>query len=70
MPTSSAKQMAVDAVQRLPDDATIEDAMERLYLLQRIARGLEDAAAGRTVPHEEVVQRFEARFAQRAAEGR
>jgi predicted transcriptional regulator len=70
MATSTAKQMAVEAVQQLPDDATLEDAMERLYLLQRIARGLADATAGRTVSHEDVVQRFELRFAQRAADGR
>lgn len=63
MSASSAKQMIVDAVQRLPDDATIEDAMERLYFLQKIERGLADADAGRVIPHEEVLRIFEERFA-------
>jgi predicted transcriptional regulator len=63
MTASSAKQMIVDAVQRLPDDATIEDAMERLYFLQKIERGLADVAAGRIVPHDEVLRVFEERFA-------
>lgn len=63
MSASSAKQMIVDAVQRLPDDATIEDAMERLYFLQKIERGMADVAAGRVIPHEEVLRIFEERFA-------
>lgn len=58
MPSNSAKQMALEAVQGLPDDATLEDAMERLYFLQTIARGLADVAAGRVISHEEVVRRF------------
>jgi predicted transcriptional regulator len=62
MSASSAKQMIVDAVQRLPDDATIEDAMERLYFLQKIERGMADVAAGRVVAHEEVLRIFEERF--------
>jgi predicted transcriptional regulator len=66
MTASSAKQMIVDAVQRLPDDATIEDAMERLYFLQKIERGLADVAAGRIVPHDEVLRVFEERFARQS----
>jgi predicted transcriptional regulator len=58
--------MILDAVQRLPEDATIEDAMERLYFLQQIERGLADVEAGQVIPHEEVVRRFEALFANRA----
>lgn len=63
MSASSAKQMIVEVVQRLPDDATIEDAMERLYFLQKIERGMADVATGRVVPHEEVLRVFEERFA-------
>jgi predicted transcriptional regulator len=65
MDAGSAKQMALEAVKRLPDDATLEDAMERIYFLQKIERGLADVAAGRVVPHQEVVRRFEERFARR-----
>ena len=65
MAARSAKQMALEAVQRLPDDATLEDAMERLYFLQKVERGLADVAAGRVVPHEQVVRGFEERFAHR-----
>ena len=54
----SAKQLALNAVQQLPEDATLEDAMERLFFLEKIERGLADVRAGRTVSHEEVRRRF------------
>jgi predicted transcriptional regulator len=47
------KQLLREAVERLPDDATVEDAMERLYFLSKVARGLEAADRGDVVPHEE-----------------
>jgi predicted transcriptional regulator len=58
MSEPSAKQRVLEAVARLPEDATIEDAMERLYFLAKVERGLTDAEAGRTVPHDEVRARF------------
>ena len=58
MSQPSAKQRVLAAVEGLPEDATIEDAMERLYFLAKVERGLADAEAGRTVPHEEVRARF------------
>lgn len=58
MSDATAKQLALRALEQLPEDATLEDAMERLFLLEKIERGRADAAAGRTVPHDEVVARF------------
>lgn len=55
---SAAKQLLREAVERLPDDATVEDAMERLYFLAKVARGLEAADRGEVVPHEEIRQEF------------
>lgn len=54
----SPKELARRAVEQLPEDATLEDAMERLYLLEKIEQGRADVRAGRTVVHEEVVRRF------------
>ncbi len=34
------EEKAVQAVQALPDDASIEDAMERLFLLVKVEKGL------------------------------
>ncbi len=49
----SAKQLLRETVERLPDDATVEDAMDRLYFLSKVARGLEAADQGDVVSHEE-----------------
>lgn len=50
---AAAKQLLREAVERLPEDATVEDAMDRLYFLAKVARGLEAADRGDVVPHEE-----------------
>ncbi|HXV68155.1 MAG TPA: hypothetical protein VD738_04445 [Nitrospira sp.] len=58
MAHQSAKQRVLEAVKALPADATIEDAMERLYFLAKIQRGLEQADAGETITHEEAKKRL------------
>jgi predicted transcriptional regulator len=55
---SSAKEKVMAAVKELPADATIEDAMERLYFLSKIERGVSDADAGRLTDHEEVRAKY------------
>jgi len=45
-------------MQALPDDASLEDAMERLFLLAKIERGLQQADAGELIPHEKVKERI------------
>jgi len=47
MAEPKAKERVLDAVRGLPDDATVEDAMERLYFLAKIEEGLRQAEAGR-----------------------
>ncbi|HEX8670642.1 MAG TPA: hypothetical protein VF710_02085 [Longimicrobium sp.] len=49
----NAKQLLRDAVERLPEDATVEDAMDRLYFVLKVARGLQAADRGDVVTHEE-----------------
>jgi hypothetical protein len=58
MSDATAKQLALRALEQLPEDATLEDAMERLYLLEKIERGRAEAREGRTVDHGEIVARF------------
>ena len=55
---SSPKQLALKAIEDLPADATIEDAMERLYFLAKVQRGITEAEAGQFVSHDEVRARF------------
>ena len=57
METSQAQADIVRVIQDLPDDATVEDAMERLYFLSKVERGLEQSD-GETISHEEIKARF------------
>jgi predicted transcriptional regulator len=50
------KQAVRALLDRLPDDCSVDDVLYRLYVLQAVARGQADVAAGRTIPHEEVEQ--------------
>ena len=43
------KEKVVQAVQALPDDASIEDAMERLFLLAKVEKGIQQADAGELI---------------------
>ena len=54
-PTVEAR--VLDAVRDLPEDATVEDAMERLYFLAKVEEGLRQADAGETVSSEEARRR-------------
>ena len=54
----TAKQKVMKAVRGLPDDASIEDAMQRLLFLAKIDRGLQQADAGQTIPHAQVKKKM------------
>ncbi len=58
MADSGTKKKIQRVVDQLPDDATIEDAIERLYFLTKIERGLQEADAGLTVLHAEAKKRL------------
>jgi hypothetical protein len=51
------KSDIVRVVQDLPEDATVEDAMECLYFLAKIERGLEQSE-GETISHKEIKAKF------------
>jgi len=59
METPQTKTEIIQAIQDLPDDATLEDAMERLYFLAKIERGLAQSDAGETISHAEIKARFQ-----------
>lgn len=58
MTTATVKDMALDAIQQLPDDTTIDEMMERLYFLGRLEQGIREADAGDLIPHEEIEREF------------
>jgi predicted transcriptional regulator len=61
---SSVKEAARSIVDNLSEQATWDDLMYELYVKQKIDAGLEAAADGRCVPHEEVKARLLARKSQ------
>lgn len=50
----SNKQVALQMIERMPDDASLEEIMYQLYFSERVERGLEELEEGKTVSHEEV----------------
>jgi predicted transcriptional regulator len=47
------KQAVIDALQRLPENASLEEITEELRIMATVRRGRADVAAGRTKTHEE-----------------
>ncbi len=54
----TSKERVLQTVQDLPDDASIEDAMESLLFLAKVEKGLHQADAGEAVPHAHVKDRM------------
>jgi len=47
MQTSNAKQEALDAIQRLPDNVNLDEIVYRLYVLDAIHKGLREIEEGK-----------------------
>jgi hypothetical protein len=58
MPNTTEKQRILDAVRTLPEDATLEDAIERLYFVAKVQRGLDQLNAGQGVSHADAKKRI------------
>ena len=58
MQQAASKQRILSALDDLPEDASVEEAMERLYLLTKIERGLAQLDAGQSLDHDEVKRRM------------
>ena len=52
------KQQILKAIEEIPDDAGVEEAMDRLYLLYKVERGLVQADRGELISQDEVRQRM------------
>jgi len=54
----SNKDLVIETIRKLPEDATLDEICEEIAILAAIRRGEEAADAGKVVPHEEVKKRF------------
>ena len=55
---ASEKQNIIETMKNLPEETSIEDAMERLYLLAKLEKGIKQADNGLTISHSEAKQRM------------
>ncbi len=54
----TAKEEILELLEQLPDDATIEDAIERLIILYKVQQGMEQLDDGEGIPHDEAKRRI------------
>ena len=61
------KERVKQLLDQLPDDCSLDDVLYHLYVIQAIDRGIVDAEAGRTIPHEEVAEELRRKWVLGAA---
>ncbi len=54
---SPNKQAAIDLIQSLPDDCTLDDIQYHLFVRRSVERGLKDIDEGRVISIEEMQRR-------------
>ncbi len=52
------KQQILNVIDRLPDNVSVEEVIEELFLWEKVRVGLEQADAGNLIPHEEIEREF------------
>jgi predicted transcriptional regulator len=55
---STAKDDAIKTISQLPEEASWDEIMYKIYVKRKIEEGLKAADEGRTVSHEEVKELF------------
>jgi predicted transcriptional regulator len=56
--TITAKAEVMDIVQKMPDEATLEEIVEQLNVRFQIEDGLRELDAGQGIPHDEAMRRL------------
>lgn len=56
---TTVKQEAMNAISSLPDTATIEDIMYRLYVIEKVNKGLNDVRNGRVTSHDDLIKEIQ-----------
>lgn len=54
----TVKEKILNAVEQLPSETTFEEAMDRLFLLYKVEKGLSQVSKGQTVTQEEAKRRM------------
>ncbi|TVQ10949.1 MAG: hypothetical protein EA364_11435 [Balneolaceae bacterium] len=59
MAETTLKQKVLDSIEKLPQDASLDDIIERIYFIHKIEVGLKQSLQNDVVDHEEVLKRIE-----------
>jgi predicted transcriptional regulator len=55
---ATEKDTIIEMIKTLPNDATMEDIIEAIYVRKKIEKGLKDSEEGRLFTHEEAKERL------------
>jgi len=55
----TAKQDAIEAIERLPDNVDFDEIVYRLYVLHKVRQGMQDVEAGRGISSDELAREIE-----------
>jgi hypothetical protein len=58
MSAVTMKQKILQALEQLPENSSVEDAIEQLCFLAKVEKGLRQSDSGETIPHDEVKRRL------------
>ncbi|HLB23778.1 MAG TPA: hypothetical protein VJP07_06765 [Dehalococcoidia bacterium] len=56
---NNAKQETLATLEKLPDDASMEDILEELLFKAKVLRGIAQAERGEVIPHSQVKRELE-----------
>lgn len=54
----TAKEEAIQLIQKLPSDATLEDIQYHLYVREKVEKGIKDFEAGQTLSQAQVEEKM------------
>jgi predicted transcriptional regulator len=60
--TMTQKELVLDAISELPDEASLDDIAERVEFLAAIQKGLDQLDRGEGIPHEEIKRQLATRL--------
>ncbi len=58
MPHRITRERMLEVIRELPEDASVDDAIEKLVFLAKIDEGLAQLDRGEGIPHDEVKRRL------------
>ncbi len=59
MHAQTLKQEALESLQRLPDDADIDEIMYRLHVIDKLRKSREAVEQGQIISHDELLREIE-----------